>query len=249
MENDLTLIIPYRQRQQAFNSFYGWFLSCQNKKLPLPKVIFIESDKTPSLEIQKKAEQIGFKYFFVENKKVFHKTSILNIGLNEVSTIFVTPYDIDLIPYQNTLSHHLQLAKTSPCLLVTGYRLMISQSFLKPDDNLESIIKQSAIAPEDQPGPLKKYLTSYEKFGVLPLFLTEKLKNIGGWDENFVGWGGEDQDIIHRYCNQDYTLCRVPDLVYLHLEHHHNSNWYSPEIINKNREYYHRKYNKNDSQS
>lgn len=249
MKNALTLIIPYRKRQLAFYSFYNWLTDSSKNSQNLPDIIFIESDKTPSLGVQEKIEEIGFKYFFIHNDGVFHKTSLLNHGLHLVTTKYLMAYDIDLIPYKNSLLLHLELAKTAPLFLITGYRLMVQQSFIDNEDNLDSIIKQATISPEDQPSALKKHLTSHEKFGVLPLFRTEELHKIGGWDENFVGWGGEDQDIIQRYCQEGYNLCRVPDLVYLHLNHQHNSDWYSPKIINKNREYYYQKYNHNGSNS
>jgi len=246
MKNELTFVISYRQRQLAFYSFYSWFTSLDCELEDLPEVIFIESDKKPNLAIQEKLEKIGIKYFYVQNNSVFHKTSLLNHGLNLVDTKFLTAFDIDLIPYRNSLLRHLEIAKKSSSFLVTGYRLMAPQPFIDNKSDLDSIIVRSAIAAEDESSALKKHLTSHEKFGVLPLFRTEELKKIGGWDENFVGWGGEDQDIIQRYCNLGYTLCRVPDLLYLHLHHNHNQDWYSPEIINKNREYYYRKYKDNE---
>ncbi|MGY6530821.1 MAG: glycosyltransferase family 2 protein [Cyanobacterium sp.] len=249
MKSELTLIISYRQRQLGFYSFYNWFTSLHFELRDLLKVVFIESDKQPSLTIQEQLEKIGINYFFVQSDGVFHKTSLLNHGLNLVNTKYSMAYDVDLIPYKNSLFDHLDIAKKSAFLLVTAYRLMVKQSFIDDKSDLNSIIEQSAIAPEDKPRALKKHLISHEKFGVLPIFRTEELERIGGWDEEFVGWGGEDQDMIERYSNLGYNLCRVPDLVYLHLNHHHNSDWYSPEIIKKNREYYYQKYSKNDSKS
>ncbi|MBE9222154.1 hypothetical protein IQ215_05535 [Cyanobacterium stanieri LEGE 03274] len=247
MKNELTLIISYRQRQLGFYSFYNWFTSLHFGLKNIVKIIFIESDTQPTLAIQEKIEKIGASYFFVQNNGVFHKTALLNHGLNLVDTKYLMAYDIDLIPHNNSLFTHLEIAKKSSFFLVTGYRLMVQQPLVDNKNDLNFIVEQSAIAPEDQPSALKKHLTSHERFGVLPLFRTEELQKIGGWDENFIGWGGEDQDIIQRYCNEGYHLCRVPDLVYLHLNHHHNPDWYSPDIVNKNREYYYRKYKNNDS--
>lgn len=88
------------------------------------------------------------------------------------------------------------------------------------------------------PTALWKHLTKHEKFGVVPFFQRERLSEIGGWDEEFVGWGAEDQDLIERYLKNGYALCRCPELVYLHLFHKQETRWTEPFLVQQNRDYY-----------
>lgn len=106
---------------------------------------------------------------------------------------------------------------------------------------IPDVLDQCAIAPEDQPTALWKHLTQHEKFGVVPLFQRQRLQAIGGWDEAFVGWGAEDQDLIERYLVGGYALCRCPELVYLHLWHDREAAWTEPELVAQNRLHYYGK--------
>ncbi|WP_066347673.1 galactosyltransferase-related protein [Geminocystis sp. NIES-3708] len=245
MRNQLTLLIPYRRRELAFNSFYNWlkWTKKQNNYFSSMEIILIENDLSPTLTIKQQALDLKIKYYFIEGDGIFHKTYLLNSALKLVETKYLMAYDIDLIPYKNSLFKHWQLTAKSNDFLVTGYRLMLEESYLYKFDLLEDNIKGAKIAPEDQPTALKKHLISFEKMGVLPIFETEKIIKIGGWDENFIGWGGEDQDLIQRYCFADnLSICKVPELLYLHLAHDYQLDWYSSEIITQNRNYYYQKY-------
>lgn len=244
MTNELTLLIPYRQREKALGSFCDWLIRTRNSEVcPDVRVLLLEGSLTPTEKVCMMTANAGIEYYFIENEGVFHKTRLLNFGLKLVSSHYVLAYDVDLIPYRYSLLRHLHLTKSSPLFLVTGYRLMLDRASLI-GSNLDEEIERATIAPEDLPTALKKHLTSFEKFGVLPMFETELLQQLGGWDENFLGWGGEDQDLIERYSRLGFTLCRVPELVYLHLHHGYEPDWHSPDILTRNRSYY---YDKNQS--
>jgi predicted glycosyltransferase involved in capsule biosynthesis len=88
---------------------------------------------------------------------------------------------------------------------------------------------------------LRKYLLKGERFGVMPLFKRDRLLVINGWDETFIGWGAEDQDLIERYLIDTQSLCRCPDLVYLHLKHGTSDGWNCETLTPKNRAHYYRK--------
>jgi hypothetical protein len=132
------------------------------------------------------------------------------------------------------------MAELSPHFLVTGYRVMSSSLSVDVDD-LATEIEQTSIAPEDMPTALWKQLIRQERFGVVPLFNQSRLVEIGGWDEAFVGWGGEDQDIIERYLDGGRFLCRSPELVYLHLPHEPNQQWTEAPLVEQNRKHYYEK--------
>jgi hypothetical protein len=150
---------------------------------------------------------------------------------------FIVPFDVDLIPIGNTIYKHLKIAELSPQLLITGYRVMTDTSSVDIN-NLPNIIENTLIAPEDKPTALWKHLLKDEKFGIVPFFIRERLIEIHAWDETFIAWGGEDQDIIERYLEDNIYLCRSPQLVYLHLHHEENELWNEPELTEKNRLYY-----------
>lgn len=233
-----SLLIPYRQREAHLKTQLHWWLSGQNQELiRFFELLLIDVSETPSESVQQTLQGTPIQYLHCESQGIFHKTRALNLGLKRARGEFVVPYDVDLIPVHDTLQHHLWMAERSPDLLITGYRLMFSQVSLDVNQ-IDAALEQATVAPEDQPTALWKHLVRHEKFGVLPFFQRDQLLNLGGWDEQFVGWGGEDQDMLERYLQAGYYLCRSPHLVYLHLFHPPGTNWAESHIVAQNRQHY-----------
>jgi hypothetical protein len=238
---DLTAIVTYRQRPHHLDMLLAWWTRRASAALRrCCQVVVVEADEQPTPGLAKRLAALGMDYQFFENTGVFHKTRALNLGLQWSRGQFVTPWDVDLIPVGQSLNAHLQLAKQSPNLLVSGYRLMAATETLDVD-RVETVAKTAAIACEDSPSALRKHLTAGERFGVLPFFAADRLLKIGGWDEGFRGWGAEDQDLLERYLSSGGYLCRCPDLLYLHLAHPRESNWTEEASIARNRQHYYLK--------
>ncbi|WP_425390963.1 galactosyltransferase-related protein [Ekhidna sp.] len=160
---------------------------------------------------------------------------MLNLALARASGKYATAYDIDLVPYEFSFETHLRLAEESKSLLMSGYRI---NSNIEELENIEIVweyMKRGNIAEEDlEEGCLKSQFFDRERFGVLPFFLRKELDRIGGWDERFMGWGAEDQDIIGRYLGDSRFLLKSPDLLYLHLNHGTSEGWNEKVLTKKN---------------
>jgi hypothetical protein len=240
-KTQLSLIVTYRSRELHLKTQIAWWkmqLSLGN--LSDCEMVVVEADAIPSDWIQEEIYGTNIQYVHLRCAGVFHKTKALNLGLALARGEFVAPFDVDLIPVGDTLAHHLQMAALSPHLLMTGYRVM-SNSETVDVDNIQAVLEQTFIAPEDMPTAVWKHLIRRERFGVVPLFKRERLIEINGWDEAFVGWGAEDQDIMERYLQDGYFLCRSPEIVYLHLFHEPNKQWAEAELVEENRNHYYAK--------
>jgi predicted glycosyltransferase involved in capsule biosynthesis len=178
--------------------------------LSLCEIILIELDCLPSAWILPEITNLPVSYNYLPIGGTFHKTKALNLGLSLAQGQWVAAFDVDCIPYGDTLVRHLKMAQLSAQMLVTGYRMMCDTPNLDFAQNL-AIIEQFQVAPEDKPTALFKHLTQQERFGVVPLFQSQRLIEIGGWDETFIGWGAEDQDIVERYLGEDRYFCRSPE--------------------------------------
>lgn len=232
----LSLLVTYRRREAHLKNLLNWW-KAHPEVAQFCEVILIELDQVPTDWVQRLSGIHSIRYAFCLCKGAFHKTQALNQGLGIAQGEWVAPFDVDLIPIGDALMQHLRIAAASPALLVTGYRVMTASETVDVNQ-LDVELAQSAIAPEDMPTALWKHLVRGERFGVVPFFRRDRLTQIGGWDEVFVGWGGEDQDIIERYLGRDYHLCRCPDLVYLHLWHDRDPQWMEPHFIEQNRHHY-----------
>ena len=237
----LSLLVTYRKRETHLKTQIAWwrkqvkqgfFQNCE--------VLLIEVDENSSSRIRDAIEDLPIRYVHCPCPGIFHKTKALNLGLSMAKGQWIAPFDVDLIPVGNTLLHQLEIATQSPKILATGYRVLSPAETLEIDA-ISTTLENCTIAPEDMPTALWKHLVRHEKFGVVPFFQRKKLDEIGGWDEQFVGWGAEDQDLIERYLQKGYTLCRCPELVYIHLSHEREIQWTEPFLVKQNRNYYYRK--------
>lgn len=237
----LTLIVPYRDRKVHLKTQLLWWQQQTATDLfNCCEILLIELTATPSTWIQAALTGSNVRYLHLPCTGAFHKTKALNFGLSIATGNWIVPFDVDLIPVGTTLLHHWQIAQSARSLLITGYRLMHSAPTLEINQ-IDAAIAKATIAPEDMPTALYKHLTRGERFGVVPFFQRSVLEQIGGWDEQFIGWGGEDQDLIERYMSTNYTLCRCPELVYLHLHHPPQPQWNDPELTQRNRQHYYAK--------
>jgi hypothetical protein len=240
----LSLITPYADRWPHLLTQLDWWQSIADQSWL--DWIVVEVTPEPSIDLQRQLEAHRVQYRHLPCTGPFHKTKALNLGLQQSQGDWIVAFDVDLIPIGDTLDRHWQLAMNSPQFLVTGYRLMAATATVDIN-HLETAIAAATIGPEDQPTALRKQLLKGECFGVMPLFERRRLQAIGGWDERFIGWGAEDQDAIERYLTPAQSICRVPELVYLHLQHDAAPNWNDAALTVRNREYYyHRQQQRND---
>ena len=235
----LSLVTVYRRREPHLRTLLSWWEQ-ERTTLSHCEWIVIEADEKPSPGLEQDLERHHVRYQYLLNPGILHKTKALNIGLQLAQGNYLVPFDVDLIPFRNTLKRHLQLATLSPQVLITGYRLMLPyQTFAMSQIN--QVLEHATTAPEDQPTALRKHLLQGERFGVMPLFNRDRLLEIQGWDEEFIGWGAEDQDLIERYLGETGYLCRSPQLVYLHLHHEAETQWSESEVVTSNRHKYYQK--------
>lgn len=235
----LTLLTPYRDRLKHLTNQLAWWQTYPLKQSVEWIVIEVAAKPTTGLKQQLLQHQV--RYLHVPSEGPFHKTKALNLGLAQANSPLVAAFDVDLIPLGRTLARHYELAEQSPHLLVTGYRLMAqTQTVDVSKVGLARSLEQATLGPEDQPSALRKHLLSKERFGVMPLFWRDRLLAIGGWDEAYVGWGAEDQDLMERYLSTEKSLCRFPELTYLHLQHGPAAGWNEAALVEKNRAYYYR---------
>lgn len=234
-EPSLTLVVPYRKRRNHLDSLIAWWTA--DRATDDVEVIVLELDAQPT-SARELVLDAGFRYEFIECPGVFHKSYALNLGLAKAKGKLVTPFDVDLVPIDNALNRQKQAALESPKVLMTGYRLLTRRTRVSPDE-IRSVAEKARVSSEDGKSALRKHLLFGERFGHVPMFQRTTLESIGGWDENFLGWGSDDQDIIERYLKASGNLfIRAPDFAYLHLFHPEVSLWNEKELVEDNRRRY-----------
>lgn len=238
---DLSLIVAYRNRPGHLHSLLNWFPEAVRRTAAALELIIVESSMAPSLD--QASLPPGMKYHHEQAEGPFNKSRLLNYGLALAKGEFVTSLDVDLFPYDLSFKTHLALARLSEKILIAGYRMTTSWTAFSVHD-LADVQRTAGVAREHvDKNFLQDQLQHQHRFGHTPVFLKKYMDALNGWDEHYVGWGAEDQDMIHRYLGDDRFLLISPDVVYLHLEHGSASDWNDNELTRKNREYLYKKLN------
>ena len=150
----------------------------------------------------------------VNSLDCYHRTRQLNEMLNIVKTPVVVNYDIDVIlPVDSYIeSQKLILEGTSDFVYPYGdgeFQREISLFFNRNDFNVNFDLQSID-------NKLLKTITS--KYGHCIFANTKKYIKCGGENENFIGYGPEDQERENRFITLKYNVSRVDNLVY-HFEH------------------------------
>ena len=149
-----------------------------------------------------------------DNLDYYHRTKQLNEMLNIVKTPVVVNYDIDVIlPVDSYVkSQKLIVNDSSDFVYPYGdgkYQREISLGFNRDEFNMNFDINSIDTN-------LLKTLTS--KYGHCVFANTKKYRKCGGENENFIGYGPEDQERENRFLTLKYNVSRIDNLVY-HFEH------------------------------
>jgi hypothetical protein len=150
----------------------------------------------------------------VNSLEYYHRTRQLNEMLNIVNTPVVVNYDIDVIlPVDSYVkSQKLIINGSSDFVYPYGdgnYQREISLDFNRDEFNINFDINSID-------NNLLKTLKS--KYGHCVFANTKKYRKCGGENENFIGYGPEDQERENRFITLKYNVSRVDNLVY-HFEH------------------------------
>ena len=140
--------------------------------------------------------------------------------------------DADFLPSKDSLIKAIlnsQINKeiTMPYNIYNELSYDGTNKFLEGDSGSVEMYKNSNKNPEVHNGQIQHFWVCSGLF-VIP---KEVYNSIGGFDENFVGWGPEDQDYHKRYFEQTGRLFTYVEGIGCSLEHSRNE-WKTNDIIN-----------------
>lgn len=233
-----TLLVPHRERPEHLCALLAWVGSPHGLAHRADvEVVVLDADPTPGLA-SSLAETAGVRYLHTPQLGPFPKARVLNIGLAASHGELVIPHDVDLLPLGDTVHRHLAVARATDRVVITGHRVM-SDRVSVPPDGIVTAALDAELAPEDREQPTYRSLLLGERFGIEPVLWRRHLESVGGWDEAYVGWGGEDQELLDRYtARTGALLVQSPDLLYLHLHHEHVADWNELTYVTANRRRY-----------
>lgn len=183
----LTYIIPYKHSDDRLNNLrrvINWALGFNNIE-----VILVEQDNTPKVN----NIDFGCKYYFIENKKLpFNKAWAFNVGLKYSTSNIIGFGDSDLVMHpQKFIDAVNELMKDGSDLGMVSPYSRIKVVDLEPNE-LGKTFDEMELINRPGRGELENDIRKVPLCGGICLFKKEAIYKIGGWSEDFIGWGGED---------------------------------------------------------
>lgn len=145
------------------------------------EIIIVEQDKTqklPAFSLK------GFKYIFTKSDLPYNRSWAFNVGLKHATTQVIGFGDSDLVMDPQKFIESIKLLEQYEC--VSPYSSVID---LEPQ---ESNLPLQSLSQITRPGRGETDVQKINLTGGIILYRKESIQRIGGWDEQFLGWGGED---------------------------------------------------------
>lgn len=221
-----SFVILYRHKDiQRFNNLkrvIEWASSFSESE-----IILVEQDTHSKI----KQFPLPVRHVFTKTKMPFNRSWGFNVGAKHANSDILVLTDCDLIMNPYNFIEALRLVSEHDC--VSPYSSVIDLNANESQGKLEEILTI------DRPG---RGETDHQKINIcggMTIFRKDAYLNIGGYNEDFVGWGGED-DYQAIKVKTFLKWHEVPGRCY-HLFHEREApdmKWYQRNIqlLNKLRE-------------
>jgi len=175
---NFTYIISYRHSIERLNNLrrvLEWANGFSGAE-----VIVVEQDKHSVL----KDHHLKCRHIFVKTAMPFNKSWGFNIGLKAANSGVIVFGDSDLVMDPQQFIESVKMLNQYE--MVNPYNSVIDLNAQESQMNFAQI---SAIS---RPGRGETDIQKVPLCGGICIFRREAIEKIGGWHEDFIGWGGED---------------------------------------------------------
>jgi len=179
MAHSFSYIIGYRHKPERLNNLkrvIEWLSGFGGIE-----IIIVEQDKHPKLE---DLTLKGVKHIFTKSEMPYNRSWSFNVGLKYATSNVVAFGDSDLIMDPNEMIEALNTLQKYDC--VSPYKSVLD---LTPQESGLHIDQLKQIA---RPGRGETDNQKINLCGGIVFYKKDAIMKIGGWCEDFIGWGGED---------------------------------------------------------
>ncbi len=161
---------------------------------------------------------------FIESKRTFSTSEVSNMGAEFVNTSFFCKCDVDAVICPKAIFDAFETLKSTEISMMIPYNGVSftiqnpkRQEFMKAFDfdALPFVEKKEACRWSG----VGMYVKNGDSKGLIHHFKTSVFKQFGGYNEEFVGWGYEDDEIVHRFERLEKPAQYLEGYNAYHLDH------------------------------
>ncbi|MGW0563130.1 glycosyltransferase [Streptomyces sp. NPDC003016] len=215
------VVIPFRDRAGGLRTRN--LLAClralaDQEGGPGHRVTVVEADSEP--RTRRALEGVVDRYVFARKDGLFNKAWAVNVGVVESARdaasepAYVCVLDADILVDRFFVARNTARLRDGGHGTHLPYRWSLS---LDAPSTLRAIALRNDDGAADVPASVLRGLLLREPPGGCVWLRTDVFHAVGGFDERYEGWGGEDDDVVARL-SAAASLRRYDDAL-LHLDH------------------------------
>jgi glycogen synthase len=226
---ELSVVIPVRNRRETLSRLLG---TLRNDWPDQAEVIVVDYGGSDDLASSLRClEWPVLRYIYADAQGTFCLSHARNIGLRAAFGRWVVILDCDLLVAPGFIAQTLAFCRAHPEAVVCGpvYKLMpsaqdrIEKGELDPLRDFEKLQQEALPHRIDAPA------------GGLLAFPRALMAGIGGYDEEYKGYGFEDVDLMDRLGKRGATLSLADGFQALHQFHGYPTGYNTAELEAANR--------------
>jgi predicted glycosyltransferase involved in capsule biosynthesis len=223
-------------------------LNYYSQNLPDSKFIIVEDDEHHNIKLDSIKWPKGTSFYLIKNSSYYFRTRALNYGINKVTTPICVSLDADCIvsieaikETADILLHNSKIVIAWPYTYVidtpkyahndfinSRFNYTILKNFVPSNITRESIFNEFRVWTDiDRPS-----------VGGVVMFRTDNIKAVKGYNEKFIAWGYEDNELHYRITTLGYSEYRTNsrENYCFHLRHSNTIRDNSPFYIQNHEE-------------
>lgn len=231
------IVLPYRARPRHLKLWLKSFGETL-KKARLDTTITIV-DLSP--DHRETAKLIAQSDLHIQHLKVdyngpsFPKAKAINHGVASGDAVWVSSFDVDCLVMPNWITFVERDIDNEAIQSRLVYRVHITNK--NQCEDLELALLKLRVVGHPYRCPLDQLLRTPDGKLLGNSHFTmrkEKFLEVGGYDERFLGWNGEDREFMERVHHHlgEATLC--PEARFYHLYHDHEPDWKQKKLEGAN---------------
>lgn len=190
----------HRDRERNLSRVLGWLAS-----FPDMEVVVVEQDN-----MRRFSPPPGVRHIFARSSGPYNRSWGFNIALKESDSPHIVFGDSDIVMQAGEFSQAVAAAQSLD--VVSPYSSVVD---LTPAESLADLDGISSIR---RPGRGEADGQKTNLCGGVVIFSREACERVGGWDEDFAGWGGEDDMMTFKVMSAGLKSASMPYRCY-HLWH------------------------------
>lgn len=234
MSDNITFVTHLRYDHEDRLKNLQTILDYYSLNYPLAKFVLVEDDSTHCSKFDNiKWPKGRTSFYFIQNNSFYYRTRALNYGIKKSNTPIVVSLDTDcIVPIESFNKCVKELLDDATIAWpYNGYFIDTSPNlhlqFIKEGFQYDTLYKQLPDVSTLQLGVQYKDFsvrctnTIYQGVGGIVLFNRERFLEIGAYNEKFVCWGAEDNELFTRCSILEHKKFRDTDInsICFHLFH------------------------------